>query len=49
MLRDLIKFQLVEKHELANEIYVITPICNVANQLVKILDQIQFTQREEGR
>lgn len=49
MLRDLIKFQLVEKPELANEIYVITPFRNVANQLIKILDQIQFTQREEGR
>ncbi|MFB2516001.1 AAA domain-containing protein [Lysinibacillus sp. OTC-L20] len=49
MLRDLIKFQLVEKPELANEIYVITPFRNVPNQIIKILDQIQFTQREEGR
>jgi len=49
MLKDLIKSKLVDKPELANEIYVITPFRNVANQLIKILDQIQFTQREEGR
>ena len=48
-LKDLITAQLVDKPELANEIYVITPFRNVANQLIKILDQIQFTKREEGR
>ncbi|WP_432702537.1 AAA domain-containing protein [Lysinibacillus sphaericus] len=48
-LKSLINLQLTKTPELANEIYVITPFRNVANRLIKDLDQIHFTKREEGR
>ena len=48
-LKELIVAQLTNNPELADEIYVITPFRNVANQLVKILDKIHFTKRVEGR
>lgn len=50
ILKSLINLQLTKTPELAkNEIYVITPFRNVANRLIKDLDQIHFTKREEGR
>ncbi|MDR0880118.1 MAG: hypothetical protein LBN09_05355 [Clostridioides sp.] len=36
-----------EKAELADEIYVITPFRNVAYNVSKVLDEIQFTKRYE--
>lgn len=49
ILRDLISNRIQEDPELANKIYVITPFKNVANQLIKLLDKINFPIREEGK
>lgn len=48
-LKHLIQEKIMENPELAKDIYVITPFKNVANQLIKLLDSINFTKREEGK
>lgn len=49
MLQHLIQEKIIENPEIAENIYVITPFKNVANQLIKLLDSINFTKREEGK
>lgn len=49
LLKNLIEKRLQEDPDLANEIYVISPFKNVARNLVKTLDEIKFTRRENGK
>jgi len=48
-LKDLILNKITDNPELAKDIYVISPFKNVAYQLIKLLDQINFTIRDEGK
>lgn len=49
MLKDTILKKIQENPGLAIEIYVITPFRNVAYQLIKLLNQIHFPIREDGK
>lgn len=49
LLKALIAKRLHDDPDLENEIYVITPFKNVAFNLAKALDEINFTQREDGK
>lgn len=49
LLKELIKKRLQDNPKLKDEIYVISPFRNVATQLAKSLDGIQFTKREKGK
>ncbi|WP_346846756.1 AAA domain-containing protein [uncultured Clostridium sp.] len=49
LLKSLIAKRLKENQDLANEIYVISPFRNVAYKLARVLDEINFTKREDGK
>ncbi len=49
LLKSKICAHLQEDPSLRDEIYVITPFKNVASNLVKALDEIDFTKRENGK
>ncbi|MGE7998299.1 AAA domain-containing protein [Lysinibacillus sp. NPDC093190] len=49
LLKSLIAKRLHEDPNLANEIYVISPFRNVAYKLARVLDEINFTKREDGK
>lgn len=49
LLKALINARLQDNPTLEDEIYVISPFRNVASQLAKLLDDIQFTKREKGK
>lgn len=48
LLKEVISMRIQKNPELANEIYVISPFRNVAYNLAKILDKIEFTKRDEN-
>lgn len=49
LLKKLITNRLQDNPELAEEIYVITPFRNVAFKVARVLDDIDFTKRENGK
>ncbi|MFP8644647.1 AAA domain-containing protein [Priestia aryabhattai] len=49
LLKSLIDKRLQEDPGLAEEIYVISPFRNVAYKLAQVLDEINFTKRENGK
>lgn len=49
LLKSLIAKRLQEDPNLANEIYVITPFRNVAYKIARVLDEIKFTKRQDGK
>ncbi|MGG1757501.1 AAA domain-containing protein [Bacillus velezensis] len=49
LLKSLIDKRLQENPDLAEEIYVISPFRNVAYKLAQVLDEINFTKRENGK
>lgn len=49
LLKSMIDKRLQEDANLLNEIYVITPFKNVAYKLAQVLDEINFTKRENGK
>jgi len=49
LLKNLIDKRLQENPDLADEIYVISPFRNVAYKLARVLDEINFTKRENGK
>ncbi|CAG9623147.1 AAA domain-containing protein [Sutcliffiella rhizosphaerae] len=49
LLKKLIKNRLAENTGLADQIYVISPFRNVAYKLARVLDEINFTKRENGK
>jgi len=49
LLKTMIDKRLQEDPNLAYEIYVITPFRNVAYKLAQVLDEINFTKRENGK
>ncbi|MFS0749863.1 AAA domain-containing protein [Oceanobacillus sp. 1P07AA] len=49
LLKELIDKRLQEDPDLADEIYVISPFRNVAYKLARVLDQIHFTKRDNGK
>lgn len=49
LLKNLIIEGLQESPALADDIYVITPFRNVAYKLARVLDEINFTKRENGK
>ncbi len=49
LLKSLIDNRLQENPDLAEEIYVISPFRNVAYKLAQVLDEINFTKRENGK
>ncbi|MCR8855196.1 AAA domain-containing protein [Lysinibacillus fusiformis] len=49
LLKSLIAKRLHEDPNLANEIYVVSPFRNVAYKLARVLDEINFTKREDGK
>ena len=49
LLKSLIAKQLQENPDLANEIYVISPFRNVAYKMARVLDEINFTKRQDGK
>ncbi|RTE09513.1 replication ATP-dependent helicase [Paenibacillus whitsoniae] len=49
LLKSMIDNRLREDPNLADEIYVITPFKNVADQLAHVLDELNFTKRENGK
>ncbi|MDT9725278.1 replication ATP-dependent helicase [Xylanibacillus composti] len=49
LLKSMIDKRLQEDPSLADEIYVITPFRNVAYKLAQVLDEINFTKRENGK
>ncbi|MFD0961564.1 DEAD/DEAH box helicase [Paenibacillus chungangensis] len=49
LLKSMINERLQEEPDLADEIYVITPFRNVARKLAQVLDEINFTKRENGK
>ena len=48
-LRELIQERLFKSPDLKNDIYVITPFKNVANELIKTLNSIDFVVRDEKK
>ncbi|WP_338527874.1 AAA domain-containing protein [Bacillus sp. MAG717A] len=50
---ELLKKQITERlqanTDLADDIYVISPFRNVAYQIARVLDEIRFTKRKEGK
>ncbi len=48
-LKEELKKRIAENPSLRDQIYVITPFKNVAYQLSKLLDEIAFTKRENGK
>lgn len=48
-LKEELQKRLTENPSLRDQIYVITPFKNVAYQLSKLLDEIDFTKREKGK
>ncbi|MGV2622909.1 UNVERIFIED_CONTAM: AAA domain-containing protein [Halobacillus marinus] len=49
LLKNLIDQRLHENRDLADDIYVISPFKNVSYQLARVLDEINFTKRENGK
>jgi superfamily I DNA and/or RNA helicase len=49
LLKSLISKRLQEDQDLANEIYVISPFRNVAYKIARVLDEINFTKRQDGK
>ena len=49
LLKSIIAKRLQEDQDLANEIYVISPFKNVAYQIARVLDEINFTKRQDGK
>ncbi|WP_431028499.1 DEAD/DEAH box helicase [Lysinibacillus sp. LZ02] len=49
ILKSLISKRLQEDLDLASEIYVISPFRNVAYKIAQILDEINFTKRQDGK
>lgn len=49
LLKSLIDKRLQENPDLAEEIYVISPFRNAAYKLAQVLDEINFTKRENGK
>lgn len=49
LLKSLIAKRLQEEPDLANEIYVISPFRNVAYKIARVLDEIKFTKRQDGK
>ncbi|MFE3577456.1 AAA domain-containing protein [Lysinibacillus sp. NPDC059133] len=49
LLKSLIEKRLQENPHLVDEIYVISPFRNVAYNLARVLDEINFTKRENGK
>ena len=49
LLKNLIDKRLQENPDLFDEIYVISPFRNVAYKLAQVLDEINFTKRENGK
>lgn len=49
LLKSQIAKRLQEDPDLANEIYVISPFRNVAYEIARVLDEINFTKRQDGK